>query len=181
MSEVILAFGGFDGFEGVSKGFAECVERASILASDKGLDFRKQHLDWIEIGRVWREKAQLCTAHLDGANNVRFDTIFSLNFTNPFPYLMDRNAPKGVPIGADPSRTVPEPSPFVLSEIAATDLILYPKCPITISNLELYEVYAATLDTRQRIALSPCWDGLIRDNLIADASGEKSLFAPTEQ
>ncbi|EAU40073.1 hypothetical protein FP2506_02490 [Fulvimarina pelagi HTCC2506] len=97
------------------------------------------------------------------ANDVRFETIFSLNFTNPFPYLMDRSAPKGLPIGADPTRTVPEPSDAVLAELEATDLVLYPKCPVTSANDELYAFYEPVLSVRQRIAISPCWDGLIKE------------------
>ncbi|MDY8109185.1 hypothetical protein U0C82_08515 [Fulvimarina sp. 2208YS6-2-32] len=124
------------------------------------------HLTWL---RAIDDGVEAIRAY-EAANDVRFETIFSLNFTNPFPYLMDRDAPKGVPIGADPSRTVPQPNAFVLSEIARTDLVLYPKCPITISNVELYGVYEAVLDTRTRISLSPCWDGLLRQGFGADGS-----------
>ncbi|MER0239318.1 hypothetical protein [Fulvimarina sp. MAC8] len=98
----------------------------------------------------------------EAENDVRFETIFSLNFTNPFPYLMDRRAPRGVPIGADPYRTVPEPSEQVLAELNATDLILYPKCPVTNANQELYRFYEPALSSRKTIELSPCWDGLVR-------------------
>ncbi|MEN3793856.1 hypothetical protein [Fulvimarina sp. MAC3] len=103
-------------------------------------------------------------------NDVRFDTIFSLNFTNPFPYLMDRHAPKGVPIGADPYRTVPEPSETVLAELEATDLVLYPRCPVTNAIEDLYHFYEPALASRKTIALSSCWDGLVKpENLSAPA------------
>ncbi|RFC63720.1 hypothetical protein DYI37_12035 [Fulvimarina endophytica] len=98
----------------------------------------------------------------EAEHGVRFGTILSLNFTNPFPYLLNRDAPHGVSIGADPSRTVPKPSAEVLSNVARTDLILKAKCPLTISDEELYEIYEPALRDRDRITLSPCWDGLVR-------------------
>lgn len=98
----------------------------------------------------------------EAAHDVRFDTIFSLNFTNPFPYLMDRQAPKGVPIGADPYRTVPEPSAKVLAELEETDLVLYPKCPVTNAIEELYDFYEPALASRRVIELSACWKGFIK-------------------
>ncbi len=40
-------------------------------------------------------------------HGVHFETLFNIDFTNPYPYLMDRHAPKAVAIGADPFRAVP--------------------------------------------------------------------------
>ena len=45
----------------------------------------------------------------EAANGVRFETIMSLNFANPFPFLLDRLGTRLVAIGADPFRAVPEP------------------------------------------------------------------------
>ncbi|MEF2071448.1 hypothetical protein [Consotaella aegiceratis] len=96
---------------------------------------------------------------------VRFETIMNLNFVNPFPWLLDRHAPRLVAIGADPYRAVPPPSDAVLAEVARTDLVLYPKCPITGANIALRTIYQAGLEGHQRVALSPCWDGYIRTGL----------------
>ena len=53
------------------------------------------------------------------ANGVHFETILNIDFTNPFPWLMDRSAPKHVAIGADPFRAVPAPDDAAgLTEIA---------------------------------------------------------------
>ena len=50
----------------------------------------------------------------EAANGVRFETIMSLNFVNPFPWLLDRHAPRRIAIGADPYRAVPDPDEAIL-------------------------------------------------------------------
>lgn len=105
----------------------------------------------------------------------RFETILSLNFVNPFPYLMDRRGPEHVAIGADPFRTVAPPGPAALGELQQTDLILWPKCPETAANRKLRRIYAAGLEGRETIALSPCWDGyvLAKDAPARPATGTR--------
>ena len=106
------------------------------------------------------------------AHRVHFRTIFSLNFTNPFPWLMDREAPRLVSIGADPFRTVPDPNAAVLKAVADTDLVLYPKCPITLANETLRDLYEPALANHRRIELTPCWDAYVRNGLAgASAAG----------
>ncbi|KQT54903.1 hypothetical protein ASG43_00495 [Aureimonas sp. Leaf454] len=99
----------------------------------------------------------------EAANGVRFETILPLNFVNPFPYLLDRQAPRHVAIGADPSRAVPRPDDETLAAIRDTDLVLYPTCPITTANIELRDLYRSALEGRREIALSPCWTAYLRD------------------
>ncbi|WP_185985083.1 hypothetical protein [Aureimonas mangrovi] len=91
-------------------------------------------------------------------NGVRFETILSLNFVNPFPYILDRQGPRYVAIGADPYRTVPQPpDERTMAEVSASDLILYPACPITSANEALRDIYAPALEGRREIRLSACW------------------------
>ncbi|WP_062210949.1 hypothetical protein [Aureimonas sp. AU12] len=92
----------------------------------------------------------------------RFQTIMSLNFVNPYPYLLDRQAPRRIAIGADPFRAVPPPDAETLATVAATDLVLYPTCPVTAANVRLREIYAPALTGHREVRLSPCWIGLLR-------------------
>ncbi|NDW03620.1 hypothetical protein [Jiella pacifica] len=93
---------------------------------------------------------------------MRFDTILSLNFVNPFPYLLERSAPKYVSIGADPFRTVPPVDARTAKALEETDLVLWPRCLETVANRRIRDIYAAGLGGRRTIALSPCWDGFVR-------------------
>lgn len=95
-------------------------------------------------------------------NGVRFGTIMSLNFVNPFPWLLDRHAPRRIAIGADPYRAVPDPGEAVLRSVGSTDLVLYPKCPITNANMALRTLYAPGLTGHRLISLSPCWDAYVK-------------------
>lgn len=102
----------------------------------------------------------------EAREGVRFETIMVLNFTNPFPYLLDRQAPRHIAIGADPSRAVPAPGPETIAAVQAADLILYPTCPVTPANMRLRTIYEAGLVGHRPVALSPCWTGYIRDGLL---------------
>lgn len=101
----------------------------------------------------------------EAANGVRFETIMSLNFVNPFAWLLDRSAPLHIAIGADPFRAVPHPDATILDSVRQSDLILYPKCPITNANERLLSLYEPGLAGHRKIALSPCWDAYVRAGL----------------
>ncbi|TDH39012.1 hypothetical protein E2A64_07980 [Pseudohoeflea suaedae] len=116
----------------------------------------------------------------EARNDVRFETILSLNFVNPFPYLLGRDAVRHVTIGKDPARTLPPIDAQANAEIADTDLVLWPKCPVTVANAKIREAYGAHLDDRDTVSLSPCWDGLIRPELAPDASGSETATANGE-
>ncbi len=98
----------------------------------------------------------------EARTGTRLETILSLNFTNPFPYLLGRGAVRHVAIGADPFRAVPELDEETSSAIAAADLILYPQCPVTVANEALRQRYAPAIEGRQEIGLGPCWTGYVR-------------------
>lgn len=93
---------------------------------------------------------------------TRFETILSLNFANPFPYLLERSAVRHVAIGADPFRAVPDPDEETKAAISGADLILYPQCPVTLANEALRERYQPAMTGRQEIALGPCWTGYVK-------------------
>ncbi|MCE7026803.1 hypothetical protein [Jiella avicenniae] len=112
----------------------------------------------------------------EASHDVRFETIMSLNFVNPFPWLLDRQAPHAIAIGADPYRAVPDPDGAVISAVRATDLILYPRCPITGANERLRSLYEPALQAKTKIALSPCWDAYVNPAVAARASADP---APT--
>lgn len=105
---------------------------------------------------------------LEARKNIRFDTIFELNFVDPIPYLMGRRAPKYVAIGADPTRAVPTPSPREETAVRETDLILYPTCPLTTDNDALRRLYEPALEDHFRIALDPCFDAYVNPRFAQD-------------
>lgn len=104
---------------------------------------------------------------LEAAKGVRFETIMSLNFVNPVPWLMDRQAPLHISIGADPMRTVPVPGPADREAVAATDLVLYPTCPPTINVARLHAIYAEALTAHKRIVLDECTDAFVNPKFAA--------------
>lgn len=94
------------------------------------------------------------------AHNVRFDVVHNLDFTNPFAFLMERRSPKYVQIGADPNRTLRNINDKIRSEIAKTDLILRPTCPILANGEQLYELYKPVLDqTHEAFEINECYIG----------------------
>jgi hypothetical protein len=102
----------------------------------------------------------------EAENGVRFATIFSIDFTNPFPWLMDRSAPKHVAIGADPFRAVPPPDENVRAAVNAVDVALMPTCPVTNVNRMLLSLYLPSLEaSHKRITLTKCYDAFIRSGL----------------
>lgn len=98
---------------------------------------------------------------IEADKTIRFETILSTTFVNPFPWLMDRKAPLAVSIGADPFRTVPTPGEKEFAAISATDLVLVPTCPATINNTKLLALYQPALTQHKRIQLTPCYDALV--------------------
>lgn len=104
---------------------------------------------------------------LEAKSGVHFQTIMTLAFTNPFPYLMDRSAPRLIAIGADPFRAVPTPDAEVLKAVAGVDLALYPKCPGTWANVRLMEIYGPGLKDHRKIELDDCFTAYVNPRLAA--------------
>lgn len=102
------------------------------------------------------------------AGNVHFDTIMSIDFTNPIPWLMDRRAPHAITIGADPFRAVPPPDDKVAKAVASVDLALLPTCPPTTGRAALLRLYEPFLKQgHTRIQLTACYDAFVRNELLA--------------
>jgi hypothetical protein len=102
----------------------------------------------------------------EAAHDMRFATVMTVDFVNPFPWLMDREAPRSIAIGADPTRAVPEPGPDEIAAISGVDLALLPTCPVTPMQRDLLALYGPALETTHvRVALTPCFDAFIRNDL----------------
>lgn len=99
-------------------------------------------------------------------NQIRLESLMTLDFVNPFPWILDRDATRKIQIGADPFRTVRQVSADALEAVRATDGVLRPKCPVTTGRRMLEERYAAALGGRQVVALDPCWDLLLRPGML---------------
>ncbi|EKF44053.1 hypothetical protein NA8A_04555 [Nitratireductor indicus C115] len=102
---------------------------------------------------------------LEAEKGVRFETILNLNFVNPFPWLLDRQAPEHVAIGADPTRAVPQPGEEALEAVRETDLILHPTCPLTTANADLLKLYEPAMRNHKRVELDKCFDAYVSPRL----------------
>jgi hypothetical protein len=121
-------------------------------------DFQVEHL--MAIDRVVAD-----IRALEAARGIRFNSIMELNFVDPIPYLLGREAPKYIAIGADPSRAVPQPGSEEEKAVRNTDLVLYPTCPPTTANQDLYNLYAPALKDHRRITLDACFDAFVSPRL----------------
>lgn len=102
----------------------------------------------------------------EAENQVRLETLMSLDFTSPLPWVLDRQAPRYIQIGADPSRTIPPMSPEAREAVEATDGVLRAKCPITPQRVDIEKVYAEALAGRVAYPIDPCWDLLVRPDMV---------------
>lgn len=91
-------------------------------------------------------------------------TVYLLDFTSPLAFLMGREAPRHVSIGAAPGRTVPPLTPETAAALDATELILEPKCPAEAQQLALAEHFKPALTGRSRYRLTPCYDVLLQQD-----------------
>lgn len=96
------------------------------------------------------------------AHRRRLNRVFTLDFVDPMNWLLDRVPARGLPVGADPTRTLPRLDAETRAELARTDAILVPKCPPTPDREALREHFAVALEGRERIELAPCWDMFLR-------------------
>ncbi|MCP4318138.1 MAG: hypothetical protein GY789_19495 [Hyphomicrobiales bacterium] len=101
----------------------------------------------------------------ESEKQVRFNTVFHISFTNPFPWLMDRSAPKHVAIGADPFRSVTAPDQTVLNSMAGVDIALFPTCPVIYTNEFLLKLYSEALADHKRIRLTSCYDAFVHPDI----------------
>jgi hypothetical protein len=125
-----------------------------ILFSE--IDFQ---VSWI----VSVEQAAQALLAYEKANGKRFNRIASMDFVDPFPVMLKREPLKDMSIGNDPDRTLMKLHERAIREIASADAILLPKCPVTQARNAIADTYAPSLQGRRLVALTPCFQMLVKD------------------
>ncbi len=121
---------------------------SSILPSE--IDFQILWLMTLD------EAVDAIKAH-EARTGTRLASLYTIDFTDVLPMLLDRTSVRHVPVGADPSRTVPKANEQVMLELAKVDAILVPLCPVMSAREELRAYFAPALSGRRSVSLSPCW------------------------
>ncbi|MEP2703710.1 MAG: hypothetical protein ABJQ71_09745 [Roseibium sp.] len=103
---------------------------------------------------------------LEANARKKFKSVWMVDFTSPAAYVLQRNAPRHVMIGAAPGRSVPPLSPETVDAISNVDLILEPKCPAEAQQKRLFTHYHPALKDRKRVSVTPCYDGLIKPDSL---------------
>ncbi|EJN03990.1 hypothetical protein [Phyllobacterium sp. YR531] len=124
-------------------------------------------LDYQMFWLLSLDNAVKAIKQFESDNNIRLNSLMNLDFTDPFPWILDRDATRHIQIGADPFRTVERLTPVVEASVRATDGVLRPTCPITTARRYLQDIYAKALDDRTVVKLNDCWDLLLRPDLKA--------------
>ena len=107
------------------------------------------------------QAAAVAVKALEVKSGRRFERVFNLDFTNPFPYILKKKGAEFVSIGADPNRAVPGLDIKTRDAVAETDLVLAPMCPVHHARKVLFEHYASALTAHERITLTPCFDAYV--------------------
>ncbi|WP_032451004.1 hypothetical protein [Brucella ovis] len=159
----------------------DIMERASLL-KDHYAKQNDAYMDLAEKGQLpsFRLYAELdfqvfwllsadtmlkALTQFETQNGIRLQSLMTLDFADPFPWLLGRDATRLIQIGADPFRTVPKMTPDVKAAVEATDGVLRPNCPATTAHYKLQEIYADALQNREVVKLNDCWDLLLRPGL----------------
>tara|TARA_R110002126_G_scaffold291804_1_gene459388 strand:+ start:4151 stop:6022 length:1872 start_codon:yes stop_codon:yes gene_type:complete len=114
---------------------------------------------WLQMN----DKAIDAIQAYEAENNVHFKTIFTTDFTNIIPALMNRDAPKYVAIGAVAGRTLFEMDARTRKSVEDADLILDTLCPRTPGLIQSFDIYRKALSNHRKIRLTPCFDAYIRE------------------
>ena len=101
------------------------------------------------------------------AEGLEYNTVMNMDFTNPFAYLLNKQAPKHVAIGADPTRTVKKMREGEAEALADTDIILFPRCPYTSNIKMLSNIYGPALTDHKEVVVSECHSALIHPRVQA--------------
>lgn len=102
----------------------------------------------------------------EAENKVRLESLMTLDFTDPFPWILDRKPVAHLQIGADPTRTFGGLTPEAKLAVEAADGVLRAKCPVTWARDDIEAVFAEALEGRTEVALNPCWDLLVRPGVL---------------
>ncbi|MGH7004099.1 MAG: hypothetical protein ACREIP_09130, partial [Alphaproteobacteria bacterium] len=122
-------------------------------------------LDYQMYWLVSADHAVKAIKRFETANGIHLDSLMTLDFVNPFPWILDRDATRNLQIGADPFRTVADLTPEEEASIRATDGVLRPSCPTTSPRLRLQQIYAKALTGRTIVKLNDCWDLLLKPGI----------------
>jgi hypothetical protein len=120
----------------------------------------------IDYQATWLLEVQQGVAALrawEAQNKRRLESLFTLDFVDPFNYLLDRKPTPNTPIGIDPRRSTPEIDQPTLEGLVQADAILQPKCPPTTARAAITQHFAEALKARRLVALAPCWDMYLKE------------------
>ena len=122
-------------------------------------------LDYQMFWVVSADRAVNALKQFESTNSVHLNSLMTLDFVNPFPWILDRDATRNVQIGADPFRTVGDLTEAEETSLRQTDGILRPSCPTTSARLSLQRIYEKALADRIVVKLDDCWDLLLRPGI----------------
>lgn len=120
----------------------------------------------IDYQATWLLEVQQGIAALrawETRNRRRLESLFTLDFVDPFNYLLDRRPTPNTPIGIDPGRSTPDIDKPTLDGLALADAILAPKCPPTTARAAIAQHFSEALKGRRLVPLAPCWDMYVRE------------------
>jgi hypothetical protein len=141
-----------------AKGAYEAIAKRGILPSYilfNEIDF---HVSWM----LSVEEAAQAVLRYEQANNVRFERLYTLDFTDPITIMLGRIPPLEKSIGNDPTRTFMALNDRARAEIARIDAVLVPSCPITGPRQQIKAAFEPYLAGRISVPLTPCFDMLLR-------------------
>ncbi len=141
-----------------AKGTYAAIAKRGILPSYilfNEIDF---HVSWM---LSVEEAAQAILAY-EKANNVRFERLYTLDFTDPLTIMLGRIPPLEKSIGNDPTRTFMALNDRARAEIARIDAFIVPSCPITEPRNKIREAFEPYLAGRRSVPLTPCYDMLLK-------------------
>jgi hypothetical protein len=144
---------------GSSRTSYEMMAKRNVLPSYilfSEIDFQ---VSWI----ISTEQAAVALLDYERTNGKYFSRIVTLDFVDPLPVMLKRMPLKDMSIGNDPERTLAKLGPQALAEIASAEAILLPKCPVTAPRTAIANAYAPSLAGRRLVALTPCFDMLVRE------------------
>ncbi|MDR6632902.1 hypothetical protein J2X72_001686 [Phyllobacterium sp. 1468] len=122
-------------------------------------------LDYQMFWVVSADRAVKALKQFESTNGVHLNSLMTLDFVNPFPWILDRDATRNVQIGADPFRTVGVLTEAEETSLRQTDGVLRPSCPTTSARLSLQRIYEKALVDRIVVKLDDCWDLLLRPGI----------------
>lgn len=140
----------------------EKTYKASIRAGTEAVFLIHAQPDFQMFNLKEIDKAITAIYKLESERGKIFETVWHVDFANPIGWLMQRRAPKYVPIGADPTRTIVQLNDKKRKALADVDLALIPTCPATKNRTLTEQHYVPAFTNHERIELTACMDALIK-------------------